>query len=71
MTFSELEKLLSNDRRFLRCNRGVIVNMDQVLRVDGDVFKMRDGTVFPLRVRNRTVLISQFSQYTISRMEGR
>lgn len=71
MTFAEIEKALADDPRFLRCNRGVIVNMDQVLRLDGDVFKMRDGTIFPLRVRNRSVLVSQFSQYTISRMEGR
>ena len=70
MTFAEIEKILSEDPRFLRCNRGVIVNMDQVLRLDGDVFKMRDGTIFPLRVRNRAALVSQFSQYTISRMEG-
>ncbi|MBQ6523839.1 MAG: response regulator transcription factor [Atopobiaceae bacterium] len=71
MTFAEIEKILADDPRFLRCNRGVIVNMDQVLRLDGDVFKMRDGTIFPLRVRNRSALVSKFSQYTISRMEGR
>ncbi|MDO4404319.1 MAG: LytTR family DNA-binding domain-containing protein [Atopobiaceae bacterium] len=69
MTFAEIEKLLADDARFLRCNRGVIVNMDQVLRLDRDMFKMRDGTIFPLRVRNRAALISQFSQYTISKME--
>ena len=61
MTFSEIEKALSDDPRFLRCNRGVIVNMDQVKRVEGDMFKMRDDTVFPLRVRNRAALVSQFS----------
>ena len=71
MTFSEIEKVLSDDPRFLRCNRGVIVNMDQVKRVEGDMFKMRDDTVFPLRVRNRAALVTQFSRYTISRMEGR
>ena len=71
MTFAEIEKILADDPRFLRCNRGVIVNMDQVLRLDGDVFKMRDGTIFPLRVRNRSALVSKFAQYTISRMEGR
>jgi DNA-binding LytR/AlgR family response regulator len=71
MTFSELEKLLCDDERFLRCNRGIIVNMDQVLKLDGDVFRMRDGTLYPLRVRNRAALVSQFSQYMISRVDGR
>ena len=71
MTFAELEKLLSDDPRFLRCNRGIIVNMDQVLRLDGDVFRMKDGTMFPLRVRNRAALVAQFSQYMISRVDGR
>ena len=71
MTFSEIEGLLADDPRFLRCNRGIIVNMDEVLRLDGDVFKMRDGTIFPLRVRNRSALVSHFSQYTISRLDRR
>lgn len=69
MTFSELEKLLVNDERFLRCNRGVIVNMDHVKTLDGDVFKMKDGSAYPLRVRNRAELVTRFSQYMISRME--
>lgn len=71
MTFTEVDKILSEDPRFLRCNRGVIVNMDQVARIENDVFKMRDGTIFPLRVRNRAALVTQFTQYTISHMERR
>lgn len=71
MTFAEIDGLLADEPRFLRCNRGVIVNMDQVLRLEKDMFKMRDGTIFPLRVRNRASLVSQFTQYTISRMDRR
>ncbi len=71
MTFTEIENLLTADPRFLRCNRGILVNMDQVLRLDGDVFRMRDGTIFPLRVRSRAELVNKFSRYTIARMEGR
>ena len=68
MTFSELRSMLGDDPRFLECNRGVIVNMDQVLSLNGDTLKMKNGSSFPLRVRNRSEIVKQFSQYMISRM---
>lgn len=70
MTFHELEKALSDDSRFLCCNRGVLVNMDHVLDLYGNIFHMEDGPACSLRVRDRTTLISKFSQYQISRMKG-
>ncbi len=70
MRFSEVEALLCSDYRFLACNRGVIVNMDHVLSLNDDVLLMKDGTSFSLRTRNRRELISQFTQYQISRLKG-
>ncbi len=69
MTFSEVSKLLEGKERFLACNRGIIVNMDQVMRLDDGTFRMKDGSVYPLRVRNRSALVQQFSQYMISRVD--
>lgn len=72
MRFAEVERLLGSDQRFLTCNRGVMVNMDQVLTLEEGALKMRDGTVYPLRVRDRASLKARFSQYMISRVdEGR
>lgn len=67
-TFGETEQLLTADERFLTCNRGVLVNMDHVASMDGEVFKMDEGSSYPLRTKNRTELIRQFSQYQITRM---
>lgn len=70
MRFSEVEALLCKDYRFLQCNRGVIVNMDHVLSLNGDVLLMKNGTSFSLRTRNRRELVAQFMQYQISRLKG-
>ena len=70
MTFSEIRDLLADDPRFLVCNRGVIINMDQVLSLEGDCLHMKDHTRYPQRIRDRAALVSRFSQYMISRLEG-
>lgn len=68
-TFTEISEAVTGDARFLLCNRGIVVNMDHVASLADDVLRMKDGTLFPLRVRGRSAVISQFSQYMVSRME--
>ena len=68
LTFGETEQILTADERFLLCNRGILVNMDHVSSLNGEIFKMDDGSSFPLRTKNRPELIRQFSQYQITRM---
>ena len=67
-TFGETEQILTADERFLLCNRGVLVNMDHVASLNGDLFLMDDSISYPLRTKNRSDLIRQFSQYQITRM---
>ena len=38
-TFSQVEQLLRAQENFIVCNRGVILNMDKVLRLDSDCFR--------------------------------
>ena len=68
MTFGETEQVLTADERFLLCNRGILVNMDHVASMNGEIFRMDDGISYPLRTKNRSDLIRQFSQYQITRM---
>ncbi len=68
MTFTELSGRLTEDERFLLLNRGVLVNMDDVLTVQEDTMRMKTGAIHSLRVRNRSALISRFTQYQIARM---
>ncbi len=70
MKFSEAEKILMNYPQFLMCNRGVIINMDNVssLSRDKSAVIMSDGTHYALKVRSRNEIIKTFTQYQISRM---
>ena len=72
MSFSEFEAMLKDDSRFLLCNRGVIINMDSVssLTRDRDVFIMNDGSRCALRVRGRTKILDEFTQYQLMRVKG-
>ena len=70
MTFSEVEKLLSSEERFLPVNRGVLVNMDYARALTGDTLTMLDGSVFALRTKNRSQIVSRFSHYQLSRLKG-
>ena len=70
MTFSEVEKLLAPDERFLPVNRGVLVNMDYARALTGDTLTMQDGTSFALRTKNRNDIVSRFNHYQMSRLKG-
>ena len=67
-TFSQVEQLLRVQENFLVCNRGVILNMDKVLRLDCDCFEMLDGTCLPVRQKDKNTLFAQFTQYQFRHM---
>ena len=67
--FKELAGDLSAHPRFLVCNRGILVNMDYAVSLIGDDICMNDDTSYPLRINGWRAVVSQFSQYMISRME--
>lgn len=68
MAFHDLEEKLQGEKRFITCNRGLLINMDQVSALRGDDFVMKDGARYPLRVRGRAAVISAFTQYQFSKM---
>ena len=70
MRFAQIEKMLVQFPNFLACNRGVIVNMSQISALDKDVFVMKNGERFPIRVNGRAKIISRFSQFLIANMRG-
>ena len=69
MTFADFISLLGGDERFLVCNRGLVINMDHVLTVEGEAFRMSDGSLCPMRTKGRAELTARFAQYQISRMK--
>ena len=72
MRFGEAEEILMRDSRFLKCSRGVIINMDCVSSLTRDKSEviMSDGTRYGFKVRGRSEIIQTFTQYQISRMRG-
>lgn len=56
---------------FLRCNRGVVINMDHVLDA-GDNFTMSGGARIPIKVRERKRIRDQYYAYMmLTRMKDK
>ena len=68
-TFAQVEQQLRGQENFLLCNRGVLLNMDKVLRFDGDCIEMIDGTRLPVRQKDKNTLFAQFTQYQFRHMQ--
>ena len=68
-TFSQVEQELSAHENFLVCNRGVLLNMDKVLRFEGDCFEMLDGARLPIRQKDKNTLLARFTQYQFRHMQ--
>ena len=66
--FAQVEQQLRTQNNFLVCNRGVIVNMDKVLRFEGDCIEMLDGARLPVRQKDKNSLFAQFTQYQFRHM---
>lgn len=61
----ELEQKL--DRRFLKINRGIIVNMDHIERMGTDCCILRTGGQLFLAARERNMIRAAYSDYLLDR----
>ncbi len=68
-TFSDFEKHIGGDRRFLLCNRGVMVNMDFVLTVENGSFRMINGDIFTIKTKGRGDIMNLFTQYQFEKLK--
>ncbi|MEG2073336.1 MAG: LytTR family DNA-binding domain-containing protein [Angelakisella sp.] len=62
---SEVLSKLSEDSRFLNCNRNVTVNMDWILRTQEDNFLLKSGESVPIRQRDCGGVKRAFLQYSL------
>ena len=67
--FAQVEQLLRTQENFQVCNRGVIINMDKVLRFNAECIEMMDGACLPVRQKDKNALLSQFTQYQFRHMQ--
>lgn len=70
MKFGELRAMLSEEPRFLACNRGVLINMDEVRSFDGECFVMNDAQRFPVRQSEKTQIRERFYEYMFRKTRG-
>ncbi len=61
LTSGEFIKMTGEDKRFLMINRGIIINMDYIDRIDGADVYLDDRTVFPISAK-RVAEIKQHIQ---------
>ena len=54
--------------RYAGSSKDFNLNMDKVLRLDGDAFEMLDGTRLPVRQKDKNTLFAQFTQYQFRHM---
>ncbi len=67
--FSDFEQEMLLHERFLTCQRCVMVNMDQIERIEKNNFVMRNGTYVPIN-RNQTKTIkARYFDYIFGEME--
>ncbi len=63
MPFRDIQMLLSENACFLSCNRGIILNMHCIKSIKDEEICMADGSIYPLRVRDRAKLIEKITNF--------
>lgn len=69
-SFNYFQKNLLCDENFIECNRGIIVNMDHVLTVKNNDVVMQDGTLYPIRIRNKKYIVTEITKYLSQKLKG-
>jgi len=68
--YSELRTRLPDDGRFVECNRGVLINVDHVAKVDTKYVALDDGICLPVSRRRRQTLVDALATRKFSIARG-
>ena len=63
---SEVEGLL--DRNFLKINRGLVINMDEVTHMGLDTCTMSDGTRLPVKKKDRAAIRRRYDDFLVNEL---
>jgi DNA-binding LytR/AlgR family response regulator len=69
VSFSNIADMLADQRSFVQCNRGVMINMDHVASELSDSFEMKNGQRLPIRKRNRTGILKLYHDYLFDKLD--
>jgi Response regulator of the LytR/AlgR family len=67
--FSRIAENVSTNCSFINCNRGIIINMDHIIKESSDGFEIENGTRYPIRKRDRTALKNRYHDYQFKKLE--
>ncbi len=56
-----------NDKRFIRCHKSFLVNMDHILSMEGYSFKLNDSSQIPVTQRNWASIKKAFFDYILDK----
>ncbi|MBQ9607282.1 MAG: LytTR family transcriptional regulator DNA-binding domain-containing protein, partial [Lachnospiraceae bacterium] len=70
LTFTEVSKKLANDRRFLLILRGILVNMEYILKLDDDICYLTIGTQLPINVKKAHDLEDTYQNFKFDSMRN-
>ena len=68
--FNYFQKNLMCDNKFIECNRGIIINLDHVLTVKNNDVVMQNGTLYPIRIRNKKYIVTEITKYLSQKLKG-
>lgn len=70
MTIQEFLALTEADPRFLTINKGIVVNADNLARLEGACCVMEDGARLPVRVRDRAQVEQAVRDYHFTKIRS-
>ena len=69
MSFKEIENKM--DENFLRINRGIVVNMEYIVRIGTDICVLQNGIRLPIAIRHSTAVRAKYDDYVFDRLSER
>ncbi len=69
VAFGSILELTRQADYFLHCNRGVLLNMNAIVKEEADVYVMKNGQRFPIRRLERASIKNIYHQYQFAKLE--
>lgn len=71
MTMTQFLELTEHDPRFLLINKGIALNADDIVSIENNCCVMKNGTRFPIRIRDRSQIEQSVREYHLKRISSR
>lgn len=69
-TLSEFVRFLENDSRFLQINRGIMINMEHIVSIEGNICTLKNGQTLPVKVRDSLKIKEIWYQYGFNQIHA-